>query len=132
MPNELASVLLWHRARSAWAEPGDFVFCNERGKPSDPDNLRHRVLYPAMQRAGIERGERTHGFHIFRHSGASIVHAEKKTLGPGQELLRHTSPVTTQGYTHVERVGEEASEILAREFLTNCGLSVAESWVKPN
>jgi len=38
----------------------------------DPDFLRRNVLYPAMDKAGIDRGLRTHGFHIFRHTGGSV------------------------------------------------------------
>jgi integrase len=128
LPASLVSVLIDHQRLSNWTEPGDFVFCNEQGRPLDPDNLRHRVLYPALETAGITRGSRTHGFHLFRHSAASIVYAETKALRPGQELLGHAAASTTAIYTHTERVAEEATEILAREIVGNCGLTVVKSW----
>lgn len=54
------------------AQPENYVFANGAGRYYDPDDLRRRVLYPAMDKAGIERTvARAYGFHLFRHSAGS-------------------------------------------------------------
>jgi integrase len=126
----LAQILQMHRHRSLWDNPEDYVFCNGEGKPLDPDNLRHRVLYPALETAGITKGNRTHGFHLFRHSAATILNEQTRGLRAASELLGHSQESTTAGYTHKDRVAEEATEILAREIGSDCGLTVAGSWVE--
>lgn len=88
---------------------------------------------PALERAGIERGKSTHGFHLFRHSAASIVHAETRDLTLAQELLGHTRLSTTADiYTHTSGAAEEAIETLAREIWQNCGLTVAQTSTQVN
>lgn len=128
----LSEILRAHQHGSLWDKSLDYVFCNEEGKPLDPDYLRNQVLYPALEAAGIPRGDRTHGFHLFRHSAATILDEQTRSLRAAQELLGHSRESTTAGYTHTERVAEEATEILAREIVGTCGLTVAESWVKLN
>jgi integrase len=68
LPEPLFRVLQWHQQISKHTAHSDFIFCKLDGTPCDPNFVRDSVLYPAMDRAGIERGMRTHGFHIFRHS----------------------------------------------------------------
>ena len=65
------------------------MFCKRDGAPLDPNYLRKKVLYPAMDLAGIERRARSHGFHMFRHSAGSIVHAKTGDIRLAQELLGH-------------------------------------------
>ena len=45
-------------------------------------------------RAGIDRGLRTHGFHIFRHTGGSIVRAQTGDIKLAQVIYRTTGGVT--------------------------------------
>jgi integrase len=116
LPDALAEILQAHRSRSCWDSPEDFVFCSKQGKPLDPDYLRKCVLYPAMRAVEIEPGERTHGFHMFRHSAATIVEASTRDRALASELLGHTQASTTQSYVHVERAAERATELLAREI----------------
>ena len=91
--------------------------------PYDPDSLRRTVLYPALDACKIEMSNREHGFHIFRHTAGSIVHAHSRDLKLTQELLGHTRISTTSDiYVHVhEKVAEEATEILAREITGELG-----------
>lgn len=128
MPTVLADLLLGHKQKSAGREAGDYVFCTESGAPLDPDNLRHRVLYPALKAVGINRQDRTHGFHLFRHSAGSIVHYLTRDLKAAQELLGHSRISTTSDiYVHLdESVAEEATEALAKAIIPNCGLLVAQ------
>jgi integrase len=53
-------------------EPGDYIFAAGNGHALYADDLRKRVLYPAMDKAGItDRKRRAFGFHLFRHSAAT-------------------------------------------------------------
>jgi integrase len=90
------------------------AFCD--GTPQDPDYLRKELLQKALKAAGIEPGYRTHGFHLFRHSAGSIVHAITGDVKTTQEFFGHSRLSTTADvYTHVEKaVGEQASEALAK------------------
>ena len=96
----------------------DFVFCKRDGTPLDPNYLRKKVLYPALDLAGIERKPRAHGFHMFRHSAGSNGHAKTGDLKLAQELLEHARISTTSDiYIHVpEKVAELATEIIASEL----------------
>jgi integrase len=53
----------------AWGEMPAWVFCNEEGRPLDGDNLRHRVFYKVLERAGLRRIR----FHDLRHTFASLL-----------------------------------------------------------
>jgi len=67
MPAILTELLRLHQELSRFQRPDDFVFCREDGPPLDPDHLRNQVLYPAMDRAGIKRIPRAHGYHPQGH-----------------------------------------------------------------
>jgi integrase len=73
VPEVLFQALQRHREQSPFTAPDDFVFCDKEGKAADPDYIRFSVLYPALDRAGIERLPRHSGFHAFRHAGSSII-----------------------------------------------------------
>jgi integrase len=80
IPAVLVSLLEEHNQKARWTGPDDFVFSREDGSPLDPDWLRKKVLYPALEAAEIKKTSREHGFHIFRHSAGSIVHAITRDL----------------------------------------------------
>lgn len=88
----LAQRLVLRRAAEASEE--DVVFASERGTPLNPDNIRYRVLVPAVERAGLPRC----GFHAFRHTCASML--IERGLSPLRlqrwmvTTLRHT-PLTS-------------------------------------
>ena len=118
IPRELVDDLLAHREQSKWAAEDDFMFAREDGTPYDADHLRRVVLYPAMDRCGISREKWSHGFHVFRHTAGSILHAQTGDLKLAQELLGHSRISTTSDiYIHMpEDVAAKATEILAREI----------------
>jgi integrase len=109
LPASLLGVLQAHKDNSSFTGKDDFVFCKRDGAPLDPNHLRKKVLYPAMDLAGIERKARAHGFHMFRHSAGSIVHAKTGDLKLAQELLGHARISTTSDiYIHVpEKLAEQ-------------------------
>jgi integrase len=118
IPRELVEVLRTHREQSKWATEDDFMFARTDGTPYDADHLRRVVLYPAMDRCGVSREKWSHGFHVFRHTAGSIVHAQTGDLKLAQELLGHSRISTTSDiYIHMpENVAGRATEILAREI----------------
>jgi integrase len=126
IPSILSDILLEYRQRSRFIEDEDFIFCKADGTPCDPGYLRNKVLYPALDAAGIKRSARTHGFHLFRHSAGSIIHAITGDLKQAQELLGHAHISTTSDiYVHLDdKVAEEATELLAREIIPDRSLIV--------
>ena len=69
-----------------------------------PDVLRRRVLYPAMDKAGIERRiARFYGFHLFRHSAGSQMQQVTGVLKQTQSFLGHSSiGITSDVYVHLQ------------------------------
>jgi site-specific recombinase XerD len=97
----LCEVLQTHCESSKWSAPDDFVFARADGAPYDGNWLRIRVLFPALESVGIQRQKSAHGFHLFRHSAASIAPAETRDLSLAQKLLGHSRLSTTADiYTH--------------------------------
>ena len=77
----------------------------------DPDDLRKRVLYPAMDKAGIERKvARAYGFHLFRHSAGSQMQEVTGDLKQTQSFLGHASiGITSDVYVHLQPDSEVES-----------------------
>jgi len=115
LPEPLFRILQWHRQISRHTTDSDFVFCKLDGSPCDPNFVRNSVLYPAMDRADIERGPRTHGFHIFRHSAGSIIHKKTGSMKLAQIQLGHADMGTTANiYVHTDDEQlKYAAEVLA-------------------
>ncbi len=115
LPEPLFRVFQWHQRLSKHSTDSDFIFCKLDGSPCDPNFVRDSVLYPAMDRAEIERGPRTHGFHIFRHSAGSIIHKKTGSMKLAQIQLGHADMGTTANiYVHTdEEQLKYAAEVLA-------------------
>ena len=109
LPDALVMVLESYRLRSEFNKAEDFIFPNRVGGPLEPGNFRKRVLYPVMDELGIKREDRKYGFHILRHSSATILHEETGDIEVAQRALGHARRSTTEDiYDHVEIVVEEA------------------------
>lgn len=99
-----------YRLQSQFNRREDFIFTNSVGGPIEPGNFRKRVLYPVMDELGIQREARKFGFHILRHSSATILHAETGDIEVAQRALGHSRRSTTEDiYDHVEVVVDEAT-----------------------
>jgi integrase len=122
MPDALRRLLEAHYASSGFTDLDDYVFCKADGSPCDPNYLRKEVLYPAMDTAGIKRSSRAYGFHLFRHSAATIAHAETQNLKGTQDLLGHSRMSTTSDiYLHSDGKGtKEATEAIAKKVFETC------------
>src|SRR6266581_6728274 len=95
----LAKKLRHHQLRCASpANKEDWVFANPgTGKPYWPGKIQENWLVPAAEKVGLGRI----GWHTFRHSHSSLLHALGVDLKVQQELLRHADIRTTMNiYTH--------------------------------
>lgn len=121
LPALLVDELRQHREQSRFKADADYMFTTPDGEAFYTDHLRNYVLYPAMEKAGIARGNRTHGFHLIRHTAGSIVHRRTGDVKLVQELLGHSRIETTGDiYVHVDdqTVGK-AADILFAELGQN-------------
>jgi len=129
LPASLIEALLIHRAQSAFSKDEDFIFTNAVGGPLEPGNFRKRVLYPVMDELGIERQERSYGFHLLRHTAATILHGETGDIEVAQRALGHARRSTTEDvYDHVESiVDEKTTSILVQVILGNSNILHSEA-----
>ena len=93
-----AELLADARASSDFDRDTDPVFATPRGTPLDVSNLRVRVLRPAAERAGLA----PLGFHVFRHTCASLLFDAGRNIKQIQEWLGHHDPgFTLSTYVHL-------------------------------
>jgi integrase len=85
---------LLERHREKASADARHVFLSEKGKPLQVDNLRHRVWYPALERADLRK--RT--MYQTRHSFASLMLAHGEDPLWVARMLGHTS--TEMLYRH--------------------------------
>ncbi len=89
----LAEKLREHKKKFAsFGNSETWVFANpETGRPYWPGRIQENWLVPAAQKAGLGRI----GWHTFRHSHSTLLHALGVDLKVQQELLRHADIRTT-------------------------------------
>lgn len=126
MSAELLDELTLQRSRSTRLAPDDYVFCKKNSKPYSDQWVRFKILYPALDRADIERKPYAFGFHLFRHSATTIVDEKTKGLREAADLMGHAFESTTAGYSHREQKVARGSEIIAETIFPNRGLVVAQ------
>jgi integrase len=111
LPSALVNALIVHKSNSAFTSLTDFVFCGSSGDPLYPDRLRKEVLYPALDKLGIERTAREYGFHILRHTVASLGYDLTKDSIGVQNALGHADEIITKNiYIHISQ--EQASSVI--------------------
>jgi len=85
------------RATAASRATGPALFIGVRGRRMDPRTAR-RIVHERLRESGTTRDLGPHGI---RHSAATHLLEGGADLRSVQEILGHSSPATTQIYTHV-------------------------------
>jgi integrase len=88
---------LWARCLAGTDEEA-LVFATSSGGPQNPNNIRYRVLWPALERARVPRV----GFHAFRHTCASLL--IERGLSPlrlQRWMGHHSAAYTLDVYGHL-------------------------------
>jgi integrase len=84
--------------RRGWQHLPDWAFCNAEGKPLDGDNLRSRVFYKVLAKAGLRRVR----LHDLRHTFASLLIQQGESLAYVRDQLGHASiQLTVDTYGHL-------------------------------
>jgi integrase len=91
IPEMLEMVLRDHLESSSFQGPEDFLFHKDDGSPVDPDVFRSAVLYAALRQLGIPILRRASGFHMFRHTAASLINKETGNMKLSQAQLGHAN-----------------------------------------
>ena len=115
LDSDLAEALLKHKARATYKSDSDYVFASDSGKPRWAGILLTDHIKPAAAKARIGKV----GWHTFRHTYSSLLHAFGTVPVVQKELLRHADIRTTLGiYTHgVSEDKRQASSRVAQALL---------------
>jgi len=103
---QLVSLLEQHREKTACrSNRYDFIFVGFRGLALSAMRYSSAVLDKAMRETGLDT-DRT--IHLFRHTTATFLIAEGKTIVEVQQLLGHARPSTTADiYSHAWKDAQE-------------------------
>ncbi|MBN1547394.1 MAG: site-specific integrase [Syntrophaceae bacterium] len=78
--------------------PDTWIFANSEGNPPDMQNLKNRVFFKLLEKAGLRRIR----FHDLRHTYASILIQNGEPLAYVKEQLGHSSiKITVDVYGHL-------------------------------
>lgn len=111
----LGRMLAAHRLASKFSADTDPVFATAVGTPGNRDNVRVRVLAPAVKRAGLEgEGRPKLRTHDLRHTFASLLIAGGGSVVFVASQLGHSSPtVTLTTYAHLFDERDHAERMTA-------------------
>lgn len=127
----IVELLATHRSESTFRAEDDFIFCRNDGRPLNPGTVLEH-LHKAIDAVGITRVKSHFGFHIWRHTAATLLFDKLGDLKQVQRALRHADSSTTDLYVHsdthpvVEGVEVLAEAILA-EPQANCAPTVPQA-----
>lgn len=112
----LVKVLAEHRLASPFSQDSDPVFASAVGTVMSRDNVRNRILRPAVAAAGLDRADlprlRTHDL---RHTFASLLIAGGASVVFVAKQMGHSNPaVTLSTYAHLFDAREHADKMAAQ------------------
>ena len=83
--------------KSGWGQVPETVFVTEAGRPYDAANLRQRIFYRTLTKAGIRRVR----LHDLRHTYARLLIQQRESLAYMRDQMGHSSiKVTVDTYGH--------------------------------
>jgi integrase len=98
LPHSLVLALGTRRTETEWPRDTDLVFPSMTGGALNYGNLRHRVLTPTAQEAGVPWAT----FHTFRHTTASMLFDQGRNAKQVQRWLgHHSAAFTLETYIHL-------------------------------
>jgi integrase len=92
----VAQALLALKARVRNCGPDDLVFCSRNGTPLSERNPLRRALKPAGRKLGMP----WLGWHVFRHTHATLGEQIGMALSDRQAQMGHGDVRMTMHYTH--------------------------------
>lgn len=125
IPAELVNALSGWKELALSNQPEHWVFVSPHKDGKHPywaGTLLQKLIQPAAKRAGIVKKI---GWHSFRRTFATLLHANGADVKTTQELLRHSTPVVTMG---VYAQAITAQKRLAQSRIA--GLILAQEGVK--
>lgn len=86
------------------------VFCNLRGMPIRRSNFAFKHWKPLLKKLGLKQ----HGFHIARHTAASLMLGGGVPVHVVSKILGHANPsITLKIYAHLmDHQSEAAAKII--------------------
>lgn len=96
LPPGVVAALQAMKAASTHNQPDDLVFCSSSGTPLDEKNTMRRVIKPAAKKLGMP----WLGWHVFRHTHATLADKVGMSATDRQAQLGHADFHITQLYTH--------------------------------
>jgi integrase len=110
----LAKVLKFYLAdrkketlKKGWGEPPEWLFYNEKGRALDVDNLRKRIFYKCLEKAGLKQIRQ----HDLRHTYATLRIMKGDNILDVSKQLGHYSPKLTLGIYTYWMPGTKKAEI---------------------
>jgi integrase len=105
MSQQLGAVLRRHLMltreevlKNSCSEFPPWVFCNTVGTPLDPNNVRERIFYKAIEASGLRKFR----IHDLRHTYASLLIQNGESLAYVKDQLGHHSiQITVDTYGHL-------------------------------
>jgi integrase len=83
--------------KNGWEEPPELLFYSETGGPIDINNLRKRVFYKCLEKAGLRRIR----IHDLRHTYATLrISKGDNILDVSKQLGHHSVKITLDIYAH--------------------------------
>jgi integrase len=125
LPPDLVERLEAWRKETEWPGERNLVFTATNGSYLHVGNLRRRVLKPAAEEVGAPWA----GFHAFRHTCASMLIADGKSVVQVSRWLgHHSAAFTLQVYAHLMADGVGgALSVVGRSRRGNAGGNVSDA-----